>query len=132
MLSCCYCKLIQYLMIVFNCFRKIRQKIITIFHIQLCIALFLMYLMFIIGILRVEHEVVCSIMSALIQYFALASVSWMGAEALLMLKTLVINVFYGPTKNFIIVTSVVCWGKCTVLASSSCMDKNIILGHIIP
>jgi len=73
-----------------------------------------MYLMFIIGIVRTEHVVVCSLMSALIQYFAIASVFWMGAEAFLMLKTLVIDVFQGPTNTFFIVSSIVCWGKYTV------------------
>ena len=70
-----------------------------------------MYLVFVIGIQRTENEGVCSFMSVLIQYFALTSVFWMGAEAMLMLKNLVIDVFGETTSKFTIITSITCWGK---------------------
>ena len=81
-----------------------------------------MYLVFLIGIDRTENEGVCSFMSILIQYAALTSVFWMGAEALLMVKSLVFDIFGATTKKFAIITSIICWGKIKEITSSS--DHN--------
>jgi len=48
--------------------------------------------------------------SALIHYFTLVAVMWMGAEAVLMFQKLVV-VFAHITTKFIIVVSLVCWCK---------------------
>ena len=50
----------------------------------------------------------CVAISVLVHYFTLASVMWMGAEALLMYKKLVI-VFGEDTTKFIVSVSIVCW-----------------------
>ena len=50
--------------------------------------------------------------SVLIHYFALVSVMWMGAEAVLMFQKLVI-VFGQTTTRFIVAVSLVCWCKCS-------------------
>ena len=50
----------------------------------------------------------CVAISVLVHYFTLASVMWMGAEALLMFKKLVL-VFSEVTAKFIISVSIVCW-----------------------
>jgi len=49
-------------------------------------------------------------MSALIQYFTLAAMFWMGAEAVLMFKKLVI-VFGAITMKHIIMASLIAWRK---------------------
>ena len=87
--------------------RKIRQKEASKFHIQLCIAMFFMLLFFLIGIDRTESEVGCTISSLLIQYFTMASVAWMGAEAVLMFHKLII--VFGHLH--LVIISIVAWGK---------------------
>ena len=86
-----------------------RERDASKIHVQLCLALLLMAVIYIVGIERTENEVVCTIMSTLFHYLALAAVFWMGAEAILMFKKLVI-VFGSITKTFHIVLSLICWG----------------------
>ena len=62
------------------------------------------------GIDRTEVYGVCVAMSALLHYFTLVAVMWMGAEALLMFQKLVI-VFAQITTKYIIIVSLVCWCK---------------------
>ena len=52
----------------------------------------------------------CTGASLIIQYFALASVFWMGAEAVLMIKKLVV-VFGKVSRRFLIILTLCCWGK---------------------
>ena len=69
-----------------------------------------MLLIFAAGIERTENDVACTAVSILILYFTLASVFWMGAEAVLMFKKLII--VFGPiSKMFITTISLICWGK---------------------
>ena len=89
--------------------RKLRQLDNSTFHIQLSIAMLGMLLVFLIGS-EVKVDVVCTIVSILIQYFSLASVLWMGAEAVLMFQKLVL-VMRATTRKFIIVVSLICWCK---------------------
>ena len=98
-------------------FRKLRQKDVSKFHIQLCCALIGMLLVFAIGIDRTESFGGCVTVSVLIHYFTLVAVMWMGAEALLMLQKIVI-VFVRITTRYIIAVSIICWG-------------NVCMGHYI-
>ena len=77
-------------------------------NLQLCLALLLMYLVFIIGI-DFNNDILCTAVSLLIQYFALASMFWMGAEAVLMMKLII--VLGEVTTCFLVTLSVCCWGK---------------------
>ena len=79
-------------------------------HIQLSIAMFFMLLFVLVGLDRTETEIGCTIMSLFIQYFTLATVFWMGAEALLMYKKL-ITVFGKITVKYFVIVSLVCWCK---------------------
>ena len=90
--------------------RKLRKRDASKFHAQLCIALFFMLLSFIVGVDRTENDILCTAFSSLILYFTLASALWMGAEAVLMFKKLII-VFGAVTKCFITTISLICWGK---------------------
>ena len=72
-----------------------------------------MLLIFVIGIDRVPPDDLyggCVAVSALIQYFTLVAVMWMGAEALLMFQKLVI-IFVQITTKYIVIVSIVCWGE---------------------
>ena len=91
-------------------FRKIRQRDASKIHIQLSIAMFLMLLFVLVGLDRTETEIGCTIMSLFIQYFTLAAVLWMGAEALLMYKKLII-VFGKITVKYFVIVSLICWCK---------------------
>ena len=64
-------------------------------------------------------------MSALVHYFTLVAVMWMGAEALFMFQKLVI-VFVQITTKYIIIVSVVCWGKSLSLSLFEKLIDNII------
>ena len=74
--------------------------------------MFLMLLVFVVGVKRTEHIIGCTLASVLIQYFTLASAFWMGAEAILMFKKLII-VFGRISTTFIVVISLICWGMFT-------------------
>ena len=52
----------------------------------------------------------CMTISVLVHYFALVAVMWMGAEALLMFRKVVI-VFVRVTTKYIVTVSLVCWCK---------------------
>ena len=67
-----------------------------------------MLLFFLVGIDRTESIIVCTISSLLIQYFTMASVAWMGAEAVLMFHKLII--VFGDDIPLAII-SIVTWGK---------------------
>ena len=90
--------------------RKIRQRDASKFRIQMCVAMLLMLLVFTVGVERTENSIGCTISSVLIQYFTLASVFWMGAEAVLMFKKLII-VFGNVTTKFVVAISLICWGN---------------------
>ena len=68
-----------------------------------------MLLVFLVGVNRTESTIGCTVSSVLIHYFTLASVFWMGAEAVLMFKKLII-VFGRISTTFIVVISLICWG----------------------
>jgi len=72
--------------------------------------LFLVGIVFVCGIDRTSNYGGCVAVSALIHYFTLVAVMWMGAEAVLMFQKLVI-VFFQITTKFLVAVSLVCWCK---------------------
>ena len=70
-----------------------------------------MLIVFVAGIDQTDPFGGCVAVSALIQYFTLVSVMWMGAEAVLMFQKLVI-VFVQITTKYIVIVSLICWRKC--------------------
>ena len=95
----------------FSC-RKMRARDASKYHVQLSIAIFLMLLVFVSGVDQTSRYGGCVLVSVLIHYFSLAAVMWMGAEAVLMFHKLVF-VFKRVTKRGIIITSIICWSKCS-------------------
>ena len=91
-----------------------RKRDASKFHIQLCFAILGVLVVLLVGVDRTEVFGVCVTASVLLHYFTLASVMWMGAEALLMFQKLVI-VFVQITTKYIVIVSLVCWCKyCTM------------------
>ena len=98
-----------------DCFnRKLRTRETSKFHIQLCLSLIFMLVVFVAGVDRVSVRAGCITVGVLIHYFALVSWMWMGAEALLMFQKLVI-VFSNITWKYLIAVSIVCWSKNTII-----------------
>lgn len=84
-------------------------------HIQLCLAMLLMLIVSLAFVVLSAETIPalyggCMFVSVLVHYFALTSLLWMGAEALLMFQKLVI-VFVQTTTKYIIILSIVCWCK---------------------
>ena len=71
-----------------------------------------MLAVFLIGIDRNENEVACTFMSCVIFYFALSSVFWMGAEAL------IVTVFEALSILSTTIVSMICWGESQSLAAT--------------
>ena len=93
--------------------RKLRALDATKFQVQFCISLLGMLVVYLIGVTRNENEIVCTLMSALLQYFVLSSTLWMVAQGVLMFKKLVL-VFGIISKRFLVIVSLLCWCKrCT-------------------
>jgi G protein-coupled receptor 112 len=89
-------------------FEKLRSRDIAKYHIQLCMALFAMLLVFVIGIDKLDPVGGCITVGVLIHYFTLVAWMWMGAEAVLMFQKIVI-VFTSITWRFILIVSIICW-----------------------
>ena len=89
-----------------------------------------MLLFFLVGIDRTETEAGCTIMSLFIQYFTLASVGWMGAEAVLMFQKLII-VFGRITVKYLVTVSLICWRKFQTCLGST-MQQEIVSGASKP
>ena len=109
--------------------REVRQKDISKYHIQLCLAILLMLVVAFVLIASSVGDMTtlyegCMIVSVLVHYFTLVAVMWMGAEALLMFQKLV-YVFYKITTKFIITVSIICWSKLesTLLLYIAIMDN---------
>ena len=90
--------------------RTLRKRDASKFHVQLCLAMLAMLLVFVAGVQQTEVKAACVTVSVLIHYFTLASVMWMGAEAVLMFQKLVI-VFVQITTRHIVIISLICWCK---------------------
>ena len=73
----------------------------------------------------------CMTISVLVHYFALVAVMWMGAEALLMFRKVVI-VFVSITAKYIITVSLVCWCKPRPLRAERVMHASLKLIFHIP
>ena len=91
-------------------YRTLRQRDASKFHIQLCIALFCMLIVFVCGINRTSLYEGCVAVSVLIHYFTLVGMMFTGAEAVFMFQKLVI-VFIHITTRYIVAVSLVCWCK---------------------
>ena len=95
---------------VFVNFRKFRQKDVAKFHVQLAVSMLLMLIVFVAGIGRTENRAGCITVGVLLHYLILVTWMWTGAEAVLLFQKLVI-VFKKLSTLYIIIVSILCWGK---------------------
>ena len=91
-------------------FRKIRQRDVAKFHVQLAVSMLLMLIVFVAGIGRTENRAGCITVGVLLHYLILVTWMWMGAEAILLFQKLVV-VFKKLTALHIMIVSIICWGK---------------------
>ena len=79
---------------------------------NLCLALIFSLVVFLAGIDRVDDEVTCVAMAALLQYFVLVAVLWMGLEAFHMFVNIVLDRLPGELgKTFVLKCAAIAWGK---------------------
>ena len=90
--------------------RKLRQKDVAKFHIQLAVSLFLMLVIFLAGIDQTENRAGCITVGVLLHYLILVAWMWMAAEALLLFQKLVI-VFVTVSLKYLITVSLICWSE---------------------
>ncbi|KAJ8049170.1 Adhesion G-protein coupled receptor G4 [Holothuria leucospilota] len=76
-------------LVTFLSLKKLRSKQPTHIHINLCTSLLGFYLAFLFSLLAVSNLVLCSILSATIHFFCLATLFWMSVEAMNMYCTFV-------------------------------------------
>ena len=69
-----------------------------------------MLIVFVAGIGRTENRAGCITVGVLLHYLILVNWMWMGAEAVLLFQKLV-AAYKKPTKLFIVIISIVFWGK---------------------
>ena len=87
-----------------------------------------MLVVFAAGIEKTEQYAGCVVVSVLIHYFSLVAVMWMGAEAVLMFRKLVI-IFGEITISYMVIVSFICWGMLGNHISSS---RIIYFSPVIP
>lgn len=96
----------------FHLFRKYRTGISGKILFNLCLALLFSLVVFIIGIERVENESICVAMGALLHYFVLVAIFWMGVEAFHMFLNIVMDRLPGELGNpFVLKCAALAWGK---------------------
>ena len=105
--------------------RSIPRKIL----IQLCTALFCLYLVFLVGIDQVSNLIGCASVATLLHFLTLASIMWMGVEAHHMYQSLV-KVFDAPSAHFLMKASVVAWGEFYKYYKYDKDNKNINIHNI--
>ena len=96
-------------------YRKFRERDVTIFHVELCIALFCLLIIFVCGIDKTAIYGACVAVSDLIHYFTLVAVMFMGAETVVMFQKLVL-VFGSTSTKFLVTVSLICWCKCVTVS----------------
>ncbi|XP_072032041.1 adhesion G-protein coupled receptor G2-like isoform X1 [Amphiura filiformis] len=96
-------------LMIFLCCRGLRISLQRKILIQFCISMLGLYFAFLIGIDSTHSEIGCIIVAALLHYFVLTTVLWMGVEARHMYITLVTEADRAGRK-FMIKASFFAWG----------------------
>ena len=84
---------------------------------SLAVSLMFMLIVFVAGIDRTENRAGCITVGVLLHYLILVAWMWMAAEAVLLFQKLVI-VFKKSTTIYIVIVSIVCWGKLCLTTNS--------------
>ena len=103
---------VEFHVIICVTFRKLRDRDVSKFHIQLASSLLLMLLVFVAGIGQTHDIAGCVTVGMFLHYFLLVTWMWMAAEALLLFQKLVI-VFIKVSVKYLVIVSFICWGEHT-------------------
>ncbi|XP_072179699.1 uncharacterized protein [Diadema setosum] len=116
------------MLLTYLCVANFRKRQPQRIHINLCVALLGLYLVFVIGIDRHSPTSGCIAIGFLIHYFLLASMAWMLVEAVYM-YVLFVTVHSGTVSKFLRIATVSAWTPplvaCVVIVV---VDKNLYLG----
>ncbi|XP_071511441.1 adhesion G protein-coupled receptor G3-like [Diadema antillarum] len=103
-------------------FRKIRQKQPHQIQANLSLALLCLFVVFAVGVDRVEWGVGCIVVAALLHFFCLSSVLWMGVEAFHM-YLLFVRVLRNYVPRLLLKCSLVAWGLPLIITVASVSSK---------
>ena len=79
------------------------------FHVQLCLAVFSLLMVLVVGVNSTGNRAGCITVGALLHYFLLSSWMWFAVEAgHLLIKTLFI--FYKSSYQYLTIFSLLSWG----------------------
>ena len=93
-------------------FRQYRNGVSGQILLNLCLALLFALVVFLGGIEQVDDESTCIAVAALLHYFVLAAVFWMGVEAFHMFVNIVLDRLPGELRRtFVLKCAVVAWGE---------------------
>ncbi|XP_071853005.1 adhesion G-protein coupled receptor G4-like isoform X2 [Apostichopus japonicus] len=110
--------------VTFLSIKAFRSKQPTQIHINLCLSLLGFYIAFLVGPLAVGKKQRCAAVSAIIQFFCLATLAWMSAEAL-NLYFLFLKAKKGSIRYFTPIACIVAYGSsftCVILVAF--LDKT--------
>ncbi|XP_071850603.1 adhesion G-protein coupled receptor G2-like [Apostichopus japonicus] len=105
--------------VAFLSIKSLRSKHPTQIHINLCLSLLGFYIAFLVGPLAVGKKQHCAALSAIIQFFCLATLAWMSAEALNMYY-LFLKATKGSIRYFTPISCMVVYGSsltCAILVA---------------
>lgn len=95
--------------------RKTNQQPILM---SLCVAIALLLIVFVVGVDMTSNELGCQIAAALLHYFSLATVLWMGVEAYnLYLQLVKVMAIYH--RKFMLKASVFAWGVPALIVTAT-------------
>ena len=104
-------------------FRTLRKSHAQHILMSLCVALALLLVVFIVGAFRLGGLPGCRAVAALLHYFVLAVVMWMGVEGYQMYLAFV-QVYATYQRRFMLKVSVVAWGGARDHCSYHCCVSN--------
>eukprot|EP00057_Strongylocentrotus_purpuratus_P017269 XP_011671743.1 PREDICTED: G-protein coupled receptor 64 [Strongylocentrotus purpuratus] len=116
------------LLVTFICVKKLRSRQPQRIHMNLCIALLGLYIVFMVGIDLRYPTNGCVAAGFILHFFLLSSVSWMLVEAVYM-YLLFVKIHNGTVSKFLRISSVFAWGSplivCVIIV---CIDREFYLG----
>nr|XP_039271328.1 adhesion G protein-coupled receptor E3-like [Styela clava] len=83
-------------------FKQLRSKTAQQILLQLCINLFLMNILFLVGIDRRDEMLFCTVIAAMLHYFLLAAWAWMFIEAMFLFLRLVVTSYNDGVRGKIV------------------------------
>lgn len=104
--------------------RRLRSSRPRRILVHLCIALLCLYCTFLFGIdLAVNSKWACPMVGALIHYFLLSTILWMGVEAL-NIYLMLVRVFNMNIRHFVLKSALIAWGRLSSMILSYWKKKN--------